>query len=155
MANDLSKIRVYVRKEHYGIYQSLHTKVFGEYHTLFALAVFLGYKTKKPIPFSTGNKKELFWSNTFSQDELNGFYALFILENENGNRVLLESKEEAMKWLQEYANAGMEELVKSSCLKTYIHKVDGDYTLEFSNKDYLQKQILFEIFSKYRALENA
>ncbi|MGD9642977.1 MAG: hypothetical protein AB7V08_09585 [Elusimicrobiales bacterium] len=153
MPNDLSKIRVYVKKEHYGIYQSLNGKVFSQYHTLFALAVFIGYKTKKPQPFPAANKKELFWSNTFSQDELNGFYALFVLENEKGNRVLLENKEEAVKWLQEYANAGMEELVKSSCLKKYIGKAGGDYTIEFSSKDYLQKQVLFEIFSKYSAAE--
>lgn len=151
MANDLSTIRVYVKKEHYGIYQSLNGKVFSQYHTLFALAVFLGYKTQKPIP--TTNKKELFWSNTFSPDELNGFYALFVLENEKGNRKLLEDKEEAMKWLQTYANAGMEELIKTSCLKKYVHKVGDDCQLVFSNKDYLQKQVLFEIFSKYSAAE--
>lgn len=153
MPNDLSKIRVYVKKEHYAVYQGLNGKVFSQYHTLFSLAVFLGYKTQRPIPST--NKKELFWSNTFSQDELNGFYALFVLENEKGNRTLLENKEEAVKWLQEYANAGMEELVNTSCLKKYIHKTGDDCVLEFGNKDCLQKQVLFEIFGKYSATEKA
>lgn len=143
----LEKYRVYTKPEYVKVYQRLKGLVFNEYHTLFALCVYLGYRNKKRIIKAA--KKELFWSHTFSAHELTAFHALFVLEGENGDYSLLKDGEKAVGWLQDYANGGMEILLESDILKRFIIQKDGEIDIDCSSRDNLQKQMMYYVFKQY------
>jgi len=145
----LDRYRVYTKPEFIKVYQRLKGLVFNEYHNLFSLCVFLGYKNKKKA--KKVGKKELFWSQTFSPHELAAFYALLIKESENGNYELLKDGEKALEWLQEYADGGMEILLESDILKKFVVKRDDGVDVDATTRDNLQKQMMYYVFSEYLA----
>lgn len=150
MANSLylERYRVYTRLEYFQVYQRLKGLVFNEYHTLFSLCVFLGYRNSRRSA-NKGQRKELFWSHTFSVHELAAFYALLILENESGES-LLKDGEKALEWLQGYADGGMEILLDSEIFKNVVEKKGKDIILDVTARDNLQKQMMYYVFSLYR-----
>jgi len=145
----LDRYRVYTRPEYVKIYQKLKGLAFNEYHNLFTLCVFLGYKNKKRSKKSA--KKELFWSQTFSPHELASFYALLIRESESGNFALLKDGEKALEWLQEYADGGMEVLLESDVMKKFVVRHGDEINIDATVRDNLQKQLMYYIFSEYLA----
>ncbi len=147
----LGKYRVHCKKGYQGIYKSLKGTVFNEYHNLFTLCVFLGNKNGKFLK-GKGSKEQLFWSDTFSIREYAAFYSLIINENKDEDYILLKDGEKALEFLENYADGGMGILLNSEVLKNHISEKAGEFTLDFSQNDHIQKQILYYVYSQYRGL---
>ncbi len=148
----LEAYRVYTRPEFVRVYQRLRGLVYGEYHSLFSLCTFIGFKNNRRV--EPNSRKELFWSRTFSSRELAGFYALIVLESEKGNYELLKDGEKALSWLQGYADGGLQFLLESGLLKSYVVQKVGELDLDVSTRDNLQKKIMGYVFDEYRTLSS-
>lgn len=133
------------------IYKRLKGKIFNEYHNLFTLCVCLAYKNKKKMT-SKRKVEQLFWSDTFSPHEYAAFSSIIIKEDPNEEYLLLKDGENSLKYLQDYADAGIEILLKSDVMKNYIKNKNDILTLDFGEKDYLQKQIMYYVWSVYQSL---
>ncbi len=147
----LGRYRVYGKSRSLDMHKQLRGAVFNEYHHLFTLCVFLGYGNSRKRSIK-GNQKELFWSSTFSEYEYAAFDSLFMKECKDSNFSLLKDGEKALKFLQEYAEGGMDVFLKSDIMKKYVKEKNGKITLDFSKNDHLQKQIMYYVYEQYRNL---
>ncbi|MBL7197069.1 MAG: hypothetical protein ISS47_03105 [Candidatus Omnitrophica bacterium] len=143
----LGKYRVFGNKEYIDIYKQLKGKTFNEYHSLFTLCVFLGYKKGKCI-CKKRKMMELFWSNTFSQYEYGAFYTLVMDKSKNKDYSLLKNGQKTLELLQNYADGGMELFLKSDVIKKHVKKRGNTIILDFSPRDHLQKQIMYYVFKE-------
>lgn len=151
------KYRIYCSKEYHEVYRALKGVVFKEFHELFTLCVFLGYKFKNRV---TRNRKrqELFPATVFESEEYSSFPAfntLFILESKDDNYSLLKDGERAKEFIQDYADGGMEIFLKSEVMKRFVTKKDDMVNLDFSENDYLPKQVMYYVYSLYQDFRKA
>lgn len=145
------KYRVLGKQGTLEIYKKLKGKVFNEYHNLFTLCVCLAYKGKKKVT-SSRKTEQLFWSDTFTPHEYAAFSTIIIKEDANEEYTMLKDGEKSLKYLQDYADAGVDILLGSEVLKNYLKKKDDFITLDFGEKDYLQKQLMYYIWSVYQSI---
>lgn len=139
--------RVYGKNRSLQIYRQIKGTVFNEYHHLFSLCVFLGYKSNKKQSIR-GGQKELFWSSTFSKYEYAAFDSLFIKESEDSGYYLLKNGEKALEFLQEYAEGGMDVFLESDIMRKYVKRKNGETILDFGKTDHLQKQIMYYVYEQ-------
>jgi len=145
------KLRVYGKEGTLDIYKQLKGIVFNEYHSLFSLCVFLGFKNNKK--FSAKKKKEqLFWSETFTPHEYASFYSLIIKLSEDGTYDLLKDGEGTLNLLQEYADAGLNLFLDSKEIKPFVRKENDRITMDFSARDHIQKQVMYYVYTLYQGI---
>ena len=145
------RLRVLGKQGTLDVYKKLKGKVFTEYHNLFTLCVCLGYKNKKKRT-SQRTMEQLFWSETFSPHEYAAFSSIIIKEDPDEEYLLLKDGEKSLKFLQDYADGGMEILLESDVIKNYMKEKNNEITLDFGEKDYLQKQLMYYIWSIYQSM---
>lgn len=147
----LGKYRVQGQKGYLEVYRQLKGTCFNEYHSLFTLCVFLGYRHGGPKQNRRG-KEPLFWSDTFTHYEYAAFYSLFIKIDDDADYSLIKNGPKALEKLQDYADYGMDTLLQSEVLKRYVTEKDGSIILDFGPNDYLPKQIMYYIFNEYSTI---
>ena len=149
----LAKFRVQGQKGILEIYRQLKGQCFNEYHSLFTLCVFLGYRNGGPRA-GKRSREPLFWSDTFTQYEYASFYSLFIKLAKDNDYSLLKDGQKALELLQDYADSGMEVLLNSDVMKKYVVENNGIKMLDFGSNDFLPKQLMYYVFSEYSSTES-
>lgn len=143
----LGKFRVHGQKGVLEIYRQLKGTCFNEYHSLFTLCAFLGYRSGVARN-SSRSREPLFWSDTFTQYEYAAFYSLFIKTAKDNDYSLLKDGQRALLVLQDYADIGMDIFLQSDIMKKHVVEIDGRRSLDFSAGDYLPKQIMYYIYNE-------
>jgi len=150
----LGKYRVSGKPGTLEIYKQLKGIAFNEYHDLFSLCVFLGYKNQKKMTVRR-QREQLFWSDTFSKREYAAFYALIINDSDNEDNAdyeLLKDGEKMLEFLQDYADGGLQFFLESDIMKKYVKEKDGNCLLDFTSSDHIQKQIMYYVYNMYQQL---
>lgn len=143
----LGKFRVQGQKGVLEIYRQLKGSCFNEYHSLFTLCVFLGYRSGSAR--NTNRSREpLFWSDTFTQYEYASFHSIFIKTAKDNDYSLLKDGQRALLALQDYADAGMDIFLQSEIMKKHVLEHDGVRSLDFGAGDYLPKQIMYYVYNE-------
>ena len=132
------KIRVYIQKEYFDLYSDWRDLVGRDMHELFFLCVCLGYKTGKDIPLS--KKVQKFWSDTFDAEEWNCFYAIFFKKHQIDPTSIMDA-EKVFKFIEGYANGGMEILIDELLTDFTIGDPDN-LRIDSSSSKGLAKSIL-------------
>jgi len=142
-----SDIRV---KTHYNfkyLYNELKNVALGDMHELFFICANLGYRGKQKKSLGS-NSEDRFWSSTITPEEWACYYSM-VIEDSSMDFTSLKDDKIVINTIEEYANSGMEILIKD-ILKDYILKGDGPPRLDSSSTKELTKTILHYIFDKMK-----
>lgn len=143
----INNIRVKVNKKYQGIYReltsesSVHHKIFEQHGDLFTLCVCIGYKKDGRNQQFKG--MDLFWSHSLNKYQETVIKTIAL--KSNNNYEVIQDYSTIMNIAEEYADGGMEILLKE-LFKDHVHENEkGEIILEFSNDHQIEKDIAFYI----------
>lgn len=140
----ITNIRVEVSKKYRPIYTALtqdastRQKVFKQHGDLFVLCALVGYRAGQPSRVIKG--QDLFFSHYLNVHQQTVLKAIAV-EASQGDYAILSDPQKVIDLVEQYAEAGMGALV-SSVLADYVVEHEGEYTVQFSDADMLEKSIL-------------
>ena len=139
------EIRVSTDRKYKSLYTELKNFAFGDMHELFFLCACVGYKheEKKPLGRSAEDR---FWSKTITPDEWAVFYSMMI-ESNDGDYASIEDDKKVVSLAEEYANAGIEIIIKNF-LNNYVIQKGDSIKLDPRNKRELPKIFLNYIYQQ-------
>lgn len=141
----LTNVRVYANRKYVDIYRGLRSdrptspRLFPENKDIFLLCCALGFK------FGVRNKiekrEDIIRSNTFDPDQETLLKLIALRSEPDAGFALLDDSDAIIRIAEEYADKGMEILV-TTVLSDYVNeREDGTYTLVYTDKSYLQKEL--------------
>lgn len=138
--------RIYVRKKYIDIYRVLRTdsqaspRIFTENKDLFTLCCTIGFKSGKRNELK--NTEMLLWSGTFDEHQETVLRAIAVKSSEEESLNILDNPEKVYRIAEQYADSGMEILIKE-VFQPYINKQDDDtLTIVYNAKSDLLKAII-------------
>lgn len=143
----IQNIRVKVSKKYSQIYRELtsdklpvRSKVFEQHGDLFVLCCCLGYRAGKTKGLE--KPEDLFWSHSLDAHQETILKSIAAINKNNETDLnILEKDNEVMSMAECYAENGMGILL-NDVLNEYVKEEDGKYIIEYSDKSFLQKDIL-------------
>ena len=145
-----SQIRVKTDGQYGRLYNDLKNTAVGDFHELFFVCACIGYKERKRKPLDTSRgDRERFWSNTILPREWACYYAMVIADNQMDFASIQEDKA-VLGAIEEYANAGMEILIKRF-LSDYLINVNTEPQLDSAASRELPKHLLHYVYEQIDA----
>ena len=132
-----SDIRVKTALKYKPVYNSLTKFVVGDSHELFFVCVCVGYKNDSRLP--SKKKYDCFWSVTIKPEEWIVYYSICVRESDM-DFSSLGNDQKVIELMQEYANGGMEFIIKEFLTDYLTKDSKGDYIV--SHKEHLPKEFL-------------
>ena len=93
------------------------------------------------------NKEDRFWSDTITPDEYVSYYSMLLVANSLDFTVIQDDKSVLSK-TEEYANAGMEILIKDVLHDYLMPGTEAEPKLDFTCSRELAKVLLYHIFEQ-------
>lgn len=143
------EIRVKVSSRFNNVYNDMSGLVINEFHELFYLCVCIGYKVKQKLKLVSPEDK--FWSRTFNPDEYSTFYAIMLKDNELDFSSIHNDKD-VIKNMEEYANGGMDYLLKN-IIPEYVIDNNGGVAIDKSISKELVKDLLYYLYEQSEGIE--
>lgn len=141
------QIRVKTEGRYKRLYNDLKNVVVGDSHELFFVCACLGYKSNKSKPIGgSRDDRDRFWSNTINPREWACYYAM-LLEQNGMDFLAIQDDKSVMAKIEEYANAGMDILVRDF-LNDYTITNGGELQLDPGCSKELPKQFLHFVFEQ-------
>lgn len=138
-------IRVKTESRHKTLYNELKNFVVGDMHELFFICTCLGYKANNPKLLGS-NGEDRFWSRTIRPEEYVCYYSM-LLEKNNMDISIIKDDKLVLSKIEEYANGGMEILIKEF-LSDYLIKSSTELKLDPTSVKELPKTFLSFIYEK-------
>ena len=135
---------IFTSKKYEPIYKTLNTLIDVKYHEIFMLAAAVGFKNDKKLPIDERGRE--FRSNYLSREQKATAYSIILNDNKLGKKISkFEDREfivEARKCLEQYAEGGMEILVrdvfKSKWTGEILDESYGEYEIDLISYIYEQ-----------------
>lgn len=138
-------IRVKTESRYKTLYNELKNFVVGDMHELFFICTCLGYKANNPKPLGS-NGEDRFWSRTIIPEEYVCYYSV-LLEKNNMDISIIKDDKLVLSKIEEYANGGMEILIKEF-LSDYLIKSSTELKLDPTSAKELPKTFLHFLYEK-------
>jgi len=138
-------IRVKTDAKYKALYNELKNFVVGDMHELFFICTCLGYKANNPKLLGS-NGEDRFWSRTIRPEEYVCYYSM-LLEKNNMDISIIKDDKLVLSKIEEYANGGMEILIKEF-LSDYLIKSSTELNLDPTSVKELPKTFLSFIYEK-------
>lgn len=148
----INNIRVKVSKKNHGIYRSLitenglHKKIFEMHGEFFVLCASLGYKRGERCE-ELDKGKELFWSHHLTAEGEHVLKAIAIASTNNDYSVL-EDEKKLIQIVEGFADGGIQILL-DELFQSYIKEKEDGLYLQFSDEDYIEKDLLNFIYKEF------